>query len=106
MTTRSEKSYELGDRPEVTATIRNISNALTNPTKITVTVRKPDGTQSSYDQDHVAVNNGSVGVWTFVFQTSLDQVGDWSVKWYATETLIAAEEYIFSVDKSKVGLPA
>lgn len=95
------ETYDIGDMPTVTATFRQIgTGALTTPTALTITVREPDGTETDYDQ--ADATNPSVGVWAFTFPDVIDSCGIWTVKFFGTAVLIAAEEVSFKVRCSRI----
>ena len=61
------KSFPIGDSVRITATIR-VSDVLTAPSSVVVTVEEPDGTNNT-----PAVSNPSTGVYTVCFVP--DQAG-------------------------------
>lgn len=92
--------YDIGDQPVVTGTFRDVDDALTTPPTITITVREPDGTETDYDQTDAT--NPSVGVWAFEMPGPLDSCGIWTVKFFGTTGLIAAQEVSFKVRCSRI----
>lgn len=91
------ETYQVGDRPTVTAYFTTIDTGdPANPTAITVRVRKPDGTVTTYDQTNCT--NPETGTWKFAFPFSIDQTGKWSVKFQGTATVIAADTISFAVE--------
>lgn len=92
--------YDIGDQPTVTATFRDIDEVLTDPSAITIKVREPDGTETAYDQTDAT--NPSVGVWSFLMPAPLDSCGIWTVKFFGTAGLIAAQETSFKVRCSRI----
>ena len=88
--------YDIGDQPTVTATIRDIDGDLADPTAVTVDFIDPSGTQT----DGGAATSSSTGIYTWTFPDALDDWGRWRVKFYATGTLVAAEEIIVLVRHS------
>ncbi len=65
----------IGTPVRIVATYRNLDDVLADPTTVSMVVRKPDGTETSYDE--TSMLNPSVGVWTLVVPT--DQAGQWIV---------------------------
>lgn len=71
-------TYTVGSLVQLTATFLTVSSgAATDPTAVTFTVRKPDGSQTQPSVTHV-----STGV--YGTNVSIDQPGDW--RWRATGT--------------------
>lgn len=91
--------YQIGDQPTVTGYFTAIDTGLpANPSAITIQVRKPDGTVTSYTQ--ADATNPAVGTWRFSFPAPLDQDGLWRVRFAGTAGVVAAAETSFSVDCS------
>lgn len=84
-------TYTVGSLVQLTATFTTVaSGADTDPTTVTFTIRKPDGTQTTPSVTHVS---------TGVYQTnvSIDQAGTW--RWRATGTgaVQAQQDSLFEV---------
>lgn len=96
-----QQTYDIGDQPTITATFRQIgTGVLTTPNALTITVREPDGTETDYTQ--ADATNPSVGVWEFAMPAVLDSCGIWTVKFFGTAGVIAAEEVSFKVRCSRI----
>lgn len=72
-------AYDLGDVAVLTVSFE-VAGVLTDPTAVTLSVRKPDGTVVAYVPPGIA--NPSVGVYTL--QLVVDQVGSWAYEWAGT----------------------
>jgi hypothetical protein len=85
-------SYPLGHTVKIKATFK-IDGVLTDPTTTTITVREPDGTQTS-----LSVTNVSTGIRTAV--TLTDQVGWHRVRVTGTGTAAAVMTSQFYVQST------
>jgi len=74
-----ESMYDLGQQPRITETFTSISTGLpVDPTDITATVKKPDGTVTTYDYNPGAIIRDSLGVYHLDLTT--DQPGTWAAR--------------------------
>jgi hypothetical protein len=87
--------YIVQTQIRVTATFRNLAGALTNPTAVTCTVKKPDGTTAT-----ATPASSSTGVYTA--DITLDAPGTWYVEWQGTGAVIAAGDAALNVRSSYV----
>lgn len=94
--------YDIGDRITLTGLFANIAKVPTNPTAVTLAIRKPDGDVIVVAQG--SMTNPSVGTWAYDF--SPDQAGSWWFRWSGTGAVTAAEEKRFLVRSRKVPNPA
>lgn len=84
-------TYSIGDLIQLTATFTTVATgANINPTTVTFTIRKPDGTQTS-----PSVTNPSTGV--YQTQVSIDQPGTWRWRAVGTGAAQAAMDSAFQV---------
>lgn len=83
-------TYDIGDLVTLTATLTNTAGTLSDPTSVTLTVRKPDGSSST-----VSNTRSSTGVYTA--DVTIDQAGEWNYRWEGTGALVVAEEGQFYV---------
>jgi hypothetical protein len=67
-----------------------VGTTLTNPTTVTLSVTKPDGTSSA-----PSPSNDSTGVYHYDF--AVDQVGEWIQVWTGTGACAAVESTRFFV---------
>lgn len=86
--------YDVGDLVRVKGTFK-VSDTLTNPTAVTLKVKKPDGTVST-----VATTNASTGV--YHADVSIDQAGTWRYRFAGTGDAQAAGESVFVVRRQEV----
>ena len=87
-----------GSSRRLQATIRNASDALVNPTDLTLTYRSPSGIETTIAK--AAMTNPSVGVW-YYDTPALTEGGTWTARFISTGPN-AAYEYTFDVDPSAV----
>lgn len=87
-------TYDVGDRVQLTATLTDDDGVLTDPTAVTVTIRKPDGTASSSTP-----TKDSTGVYSK--DVDIDQHGNWFYRFAGTGALVVAEEGEFYVRPRK-----
>ena len=92
----SEGPYDIKDAVELVGTFRNTSNALTDPTTVTVFIQKPDGTRIS--ETTPTVTHVSPGVYSYIL--TVDQAGIWRWRFEGTGTVQAADERTFEVKES------
>lgn len=85
-----QAKYTPGERPEFTLTFTTSAGALVDPTAITVVVRTPAGTETSYTSGAGQITKLSLGVWQFIYPTGLPNIpGDWFVRTTSTGTVTA-----------------
>ena len=95
----------VGDRPVVRGTFRDVDYELADPTSITVKVRQPDGTVTTYTTPDASITQESTGVWDFTFPDAFDAAGDWYVYMVGTGAgADAAEQVKLSVKAAKMAL--
>lgn len=71
-----EKSY-VGTRPRVRMTFWDENETLANPSSITVKVRAPGGTTTTWTTPNATITNESTGVWLFQFPAALTTAGEY-----------------------------
>jgi len=87
-------SYVYNTGVRVTGTFTS-SGTPTDPTTVTLKVRKPDGIITVYTYASGAITKSEVGVYYKDFV--LDQSGAWYYYWQGTGTVVAADEWWLSV---------
>ena len=93
-------SYEIGQRVRIsTASPFSVAGVATDPTTITLQVRKPDGTITSYTYALSEITRDSAG--TYHKDIDIDAEGNWYYRWIGTGTVVAADENWFTVNPSK-----
>lgn len=101
------KSYNVGDSVRawgtfkaaswtVTSGVPSATYALADPTTITLTVRTPSGTSTSYTYAAGTVLKHSTGV--YYKEISLTERGVWLLSWIGTGGVIAAEDTAVQVE--------
>lgn len=88
----SLEDYIVGDKPRVRASFYAIdTEVLTDPSSIFAMVKKPDGTETSYQYGvDPEVVRESAGVYNIAIL--LDAAGHWFVRWKGIGTLVGASE--------------
>lgn len=86
---------------DVTATLRNgetdvVPGTLTNPTTVSLTVQKPDGSSNTYTYAGSTITRLSTGVYDKQDYTA-DQAGDYIAVWTGTGTVVDTEVIRFTV---------
>jgi hypothetical protein len=77
----AETVYDLNDIARLTTTFK-VANVNTDPTVVTATVRKPDGTQTSYAYNPGDIARTSTG--NYRVDIALDHPGEWQFKFVGT----------------------
>jgi len=65
-------TYQLGEHPEFISTIRDEDGNLADPTTVTISIKKPDGTMAITDQ---AMTRDSEGVYSYVYAIPSETTG-------------------------------
>ena len=80
-------------QPKATFTVAKVA---TDPTTVTLRVRRPSGTETSYVYgDDDAIEQESDGVYSA--SVALDEAGRWAFRWEGTGAVVAAAESILDV---------
>ena len=91
-------AYDIGDLVTLTGTFTDAptNGTVHDPTTVSVTIREPDGTATTYVYGTDAeVTKASTGVYNCDW--SIDQSGQHFYRWFATGTGQASEESSFLV---------
>ena len=91
-------TYDIGDTIRLTATF-TVSDAVTDPTTITLKVKDPVGTITSYTYAAGTVTKASTGVYTKDIALTLS--GPYFYRWEGTGTVPTADETWLDVEKSQ-----
>lgn len=96
--------YDIDDVAELGATFRDAStNALVDPTTLTMTVKRPDGTVTIYTYGTSAeVSRTSLGLYRALIP--LTAAGDWGYRWKSTGSGAGAQEGSLTVRPSVVAV--
>lgn len=92
-------SFDIGDAVTVSATFTDRDGAAADPSTVTLRIKKPDDTVTVVNQGSLT-NESAVGAWSYT--VTIDQAGQWWVRWEGTGTVTAAEEEMFYVRARKV----
>lgn len=84
-------TYDIGDEVRLSVAFTDAAGAAADPTTVTCTVRKPDGSTLT----PTATSTGSTGAYRADIQP--DQTGNWYYRFAGTGALVAAEEGQFYV---------
>ena len=91
----------IGNGITSTKEFRDANGTLTNPTAVTMTVREPDGTTTTYTYgSDDEVTRDSTGVYSF--SIVFDQEGRHGLRWLGTGTVPAADEDFVNILPSQV----
>ena len=101
----SMRTYDIGDRPRITARFTNLDGVPETPTSIVVKVKHPSGTEVSYSSPHASITSPVAGAVVFEFPSVLDVDGTWHVRVIGAAGVNAAAETPFSVRPSAFTAP-
>lgn len=95
-------TFDIGDRVRLAATFQDLNGNLTDPTTITLTVRKPNSPSVTYAYalSPAIVTKDAVG--KYHVDLDLHLSGAWKYKWAGAGAVIAAEEGRIFVRSSSV----
>lgn len=93
-------TYKRDSQVRLTATFKNSSGTVTDPTTIKVKYKTPAGveTTKTYVTDAEVVRS-STGI--YYIDLTLTQTGRWHYRWEGTGTIIATSEASLDVDASQ-----
>ncbi len=91
-------TYDKGDGVTLEATF-TVGSVLTDPTTVTLKVKDPDGTITTYTYTGGTVTKTSTGLYTKTITVSND--GAWYYRYEGTGAVQAAGEVMFKVRKSE-----
>jgi len=95
-------TYDIGDRIRETATFKNASSAVADPTTVKCHVEAPSGGVTSHTY---AVSTGDIvrsGTGVYYLDITTTGHGRYEVRWTGTGTVIASVEGWFSVRPRRV----
>lgn len=90
-------TYDIGDRPRLEVTFKDLTGALADPTAVTAKVKDPANVVTDYNA--VAVQHASLGV--YYIDVDLDQSGTWFYRFDGVGTVKASVENAFNVRESR-----
>ena len=91
-----------GSQPWYTLTFTDDAGDAANPTALSVTIRQPDGTATSYTTSDDELANTGTGAYVFIWQTAVTaaQAGQWVMIVTATlDGKARATEFVFRVEQ-------
>lgn len=91
-------TLHVGDLHRVTATFYNAAGAPTNPTAVTLRLKKPDETFVTPNPTHVSDGSG-----VYHYDVPITAAGPWVPKWFGTGAVNTAEPGEFYVTRDAVG---
>ncbi len=94
-------ALHIGDLHRVTATFENAAGVATNPTMVTLRLKKPDGTFVAPNPTPVSDGSG-----VYHYDVSCTAAGTWVPKWFGSGAVTAAEPGEFYVARDPVGAAA
>jgi len=93
-------TFDIGDRPRVTATFTDIDGTPATPSTIVVKVRNPAGIETTYTSPDATITTPATGTVRFTWPEPLDTPGVWAVRIAGTAGVEAAAETTFRVAPS------
>ena len=94
-------AYDIGDAVRSRATFKNLSQVLTDPTTVVVTVRDASGNGATYTYGvDAAVEKEGTGV--YHIDVEPDEKGIWRCRWSGMGAIKTAEEHSFVVRTRRV----
>lgn len=91
----------IGNGVTSTQEFKNNAGTLTDPTTISVTIRQPSGTKTTYIYNtNPEVVRDSAGTYTISFVP--DSAGPWGIYWLGTGTVPRATEVFVTINPSRV----
>ena len=84
----------------ISTAFANSAGAAVDPTTISLTVRDPSGTESTYTYALGTVSRSALG--NYFKQFTPDASGTWYYRWVSTGTGLGAEEGMFYVRTSEI----
>lgn len=95
-------TFLIGDSAEPTCRF-SVAGVLTDPTTVTLKVRDPAGTETTYTLAGATVTKASTGV--YYRDVALSVAGRWVFRWLGTGTVPAAVESALDVAPSLLTTP-
>jgi hypothetical protein len=95
---RMANIYDIGDAVRVKATF-SVSGTATDPTTVTLKVKDPSGTISTYTYALSEVTKETTGI--YYKDIMFDEGGMWHYRWEGTGTVQAAGEGLLIVQETK-----
>lgn len=93
-------TFDIGDKPQITAQFENINGDPVTPTAFTVKIQNPNGTETTYQSNELVIVTPSAGTIEFELPFVLNIHGTWSVRIACTQPIHAATEATFRVRES------
>lgn len=90
----AESTYQINDQAKLTVTF-TVGGVVTDPTTVTATVRKSDGTVTNYTVTAGQIVKDSTGV--YHLYVTVDVAGRWAYKFAGTGTVVDVEQGVFYV---------
>jgi len=85
--------YDVGDVARIEAPFRDVDNQPADPTTVTASIRKPDGTVTDYTVSLGEIVRDGVGL--YHLDVAVDMAGDWFYRFAGTGTVSVADEKTF-----------
>lgn len=95
-------TYDIGDRVHLTASFTDNAGAAADPTAVSLKIKNPAGTVTTYTYAGGAITKDSTGEYHMDYTIPSDaaSVGGWLARFEGTGSVVAAEETAFSVRAS------
>lgn len=87
--------YDIGDTVRVTVTFTNSAGTATDPSAVTLSVKDPKGTKTTYTYGSSSMVKSATGIYYYDLTATLP--GSYKYVWKGTGALVVAEENRFEV---------
>lgn len=96
------ETFDIGDEVKMEVVFTNDSNVAADPTTVTLKVKNPAGTVTTYTYAGGTVTKDGTGAYhkDFTIPSSGDSVGGWEYRYEGTGAVTAAVENVFDVRES------
>lgn len=89
------EAYDIGDLRRFTVALTDVNDAAADPTELTLTVLKPDGSSTVYSYSESPSAIGRTAPGSFYVDVPIEQTGRHYARWAATGALVTAEQFEF-----------
>jgi hypothetical protein len=93
-TAGQDQLWDVGDVAVARAEFRNSSEALTDPTTVTLKVKDPSGNVTTYTYANAEITKSATGIYTK--SITIDEGGKWTFGYIATGTVATAETIVIT----------
>ena len=91
----SQSVFSVGDSIRIEVDVTDLADAAADPTEVTLQVRDPDATTTTYTYGGGTVTKSTTG--SYYYDLTVDTPGVYLFRWAATGAYVAAEAGSFTV---------